>query len=355
MKKAKVVVWDAVGNVLWGVRRWQDWDPRIQQALLQEDPEARAHAVDLSELFRQHPIELTLVKSLAELESNLAEAEFLLLHKVSVPAQALSAGRKLRLVEHLGLDYRGVPVRSARQLGIPVAAVPLINYLAVAEHAWALILSHLKQLPAVRAHMDRGQFQQSWGLFPGVLLVRDLTLGLLGLGEIGRVMASIARSFDMRVIYWDQGRLPAVEAECAAQYRDWETVFHEADVISVHLALNGDTEGIIGARELAWMKPSALVVNTARGRLIQQAALTEALVKRGIGGVALDVYEQEPLPADDPLLELQRRWPERVTLTPHCAWQSPWTWVRDSRAMWDNVLNVLRGEPVRYLVSGVGE
>jgi phosphoglycerate dehydrogenase-like enzyme len=106
-------------------------------------------------------------------------------------------------------------------------------------------------------------------------------------------------------------------------------------------------QGIIGAREIGMMKPAALLLNTARGKLVDQAALTEALRARRIGGAALDVFAEEPLPADDPLHELHEY---NITLTPHSAWQSPWTWVRDSHGIWLNVIRMLRVEPIEYLV-----
>ena len=100
------------------------------------------------------------------------------------------------------------------------------------------------------------------------------------------------------------------------------------------------------------MKPTALFINTARGTLVDQTALAEALAERRIGAVALDVFAEEPLPADDPLLRLHDGADERVTLTPHNAWQSPWTWVRDSQELWLNVRRSLRGEPIRHEVLG---
>ena len=110
------------------------------------------------------------------------------------------------------------------------------------------------------------------------------------------------------------------------------------------------TEGIVGAREIGLMKPSALFVNTARGKLVDQAALTDALAAGRIGAVALDVFAEEPLPLDDPLVALHDGAAERVTLTPHNASQSPWTWVRDSQELWLNVRRSLDGEPIRHLV-----
>jgi phosphoglycerate dehydrogenase-like enzyme len=133
-------------------------------------------------------------------------------------------------------------------------------------------------------------------------------------------------------------------------FTGWDELFATSDVISVQLALNPQTEGIVGAREIGLMKPTTLFINTARGTLVDQDALTAALVNGRIGAVALDVFAEEPLPPDDPLLALHDGADERVTLTPHNAWQSPWTWVRDSQELWLNVRRSLCGEPIRHLV-----
>ena len=190
----------------------------------------------------------------------------------------------------------------------------------------------------------------TWGLFPRTHYLGDLTLGLLGLGEIARPVARVAQAFDMPTVYWDIRRFPDLEERYGLRYAEWDELFETADVISVQLALNSQTEGIIGEREFVLMKPHGLFINTARGKLVDQAALTAALTNNQIGAVALDVYADEPLPAGDPLLALHDAADERITLTPHNAWQNPWTWVRDSQELWFNVLRSLRNEPIHHLV-----
>jgi len=351
MPPINIVVWDKVGNVLWGVRPWEEHPLQRQAQLLAEDPDARAHAPSFDELFADYDVNLIQVHTAEELVDALPDAEFLIVHKNNVPPDVLRQGEKLRLIQHLGQDARGIPMETAREMGVPVAVTPLVNYLAVAEHSWALILDHLKKLPAQRRHMQARAYLDRWGTYPDLLLARDLTLGLLGFGEIARPMARIANAFDMPVLYWDIVRFPELEAKYNATFAEWDELFQRADVISVHLALNEQTEGIIGVREFSLMKPGALFVNTARGKLVDQAVLTEALRARRIAGVALDVYADEPLPADDPLHALHEDPDYHVTLTPHTAWQSPWTHVRDSLEIWHNVLRVLRGEPVQHLVT----
>jgi phosphoglycerate dehydrogenase-like enzyme len=375
-ERIKIVVWDSIGNTVLGVRPWASWDGGYKAHLLREDPEGERHAPSFAQLFADYDVDLVWFNSVdspyaaftglaADYAANLRfkataemvapeldDADFLVLHKERLPAAALRRGKRLRLVQHLGLDYRGVPMDAARELGVPVAATPLVNYLTVAEHVWAVILNRVKRLPALREHMRARAYVDSWGLFPDLKYLGDLTLGILGMGEIARPIARAARAFEMPAIYWDVERFPELEATYGLTFVEWEEVFRRADVLTVQLALNDKTQGIIGAREIGLMKPTALFINTARGKLVDQAALTRAVADGRLGAVALDVYADEPLPPDDPLLALHDAGGDRVTLTPHCAWQSPWTWVRDSQEIWQNVLRSLRGEPIKHLVDG---
>ena len=374
-RPARIVVWDSIGNTLLGVRPWASWDPQYRDGLLAENPDAEAAAPPLAAILAGHSFELTWFNSaespyeafgqlyadyadglrfprdVDEIAAAVEDADFLVLHKEALPAAAIERARNLKLVQHLGQDARGVPLEAARARGIPVAATPLVNYLTVAEQVWAYILNWAKRLPSVRTHMTERAYGESWVLFPGTQYVADLSLGLLGMGEIARHTARIAQAFGMTVRYWDLRRFPELEERYGMEFVEWDELFATSDVVSVQLALNAHTEGIVGAREIGLMKPTALFVNTARGRLVDQAALTDAIAAGRIGAVALDVFDPEPPAADDPLLLLHDRLAdERVTLTPHNAWGSPWTWVRDSRELWLNVRRVLDGEPAKWLV-----
>ena len=375
MTPVKIVVWDNIGNTLLGVRPWASWTGSTRDALLAADPDGVQHAPSFGDLFDGYDVDLTWLvaardnpqhfgglqndfpgavqelTSMELLDRAIEAADYVVIHKERLPAATLRRATRLRLIQHLGLDHRGLPVDVAREMGIAVAATPLVNYLAVAEHVWALILSHLKRLPALRADMRERTYHDHWGLFPGIGLARDCTLGLLGLGEIARPIARIARAFDMPVVYWDIERFPDLEARDGVGYVEWDDLFRQSDIVSVQLALNAQTEGIIGARELGLMKPGALFVNTARGKLVDQPALVGALASGHLGGLALDVFAEEPLPTDDPLHAWHEHREGHVALTPHVAWQNPWTWVRDSRELWDNVLRSLRGEPIEHLIS----
>jgi len=374
----KVVVWDSIGNTVLGVRPWTSWEPAVQAQLRAERADAETHAPALRDMLPGIALDLVWFTSATgplagfgplaadfagsfrphgtaeAVAAELADADVLILHKERLPAEALAAAPKLRLIQHLGQDDRGVPHAAAAARGIPVCSTPLINYITVAEHGWAQILNRAKRLPSLRTHMASRAYGATWGVFPHLQYLGDLTLGFLGMGEIARPMARVAQAFGMPVIYWDRERFPALEARYGMRFAEWDEVFATSDVLSVQLALNAATEGIIGAREIGLMKSTALFQHSARGKLVDQGALTAALAAGRIGGVALDVFAEEPLPIDDPLLDLHDRGDERVTLTPHCAWQSPWTWVRDSQELWANVDRLVRGEPLRWVVTQAG-
>ena len=377
MSALKIVVWDNIGNTLLGMRPWEAWDERVQQRLLTEDANARERVVTIQNLLSDHDVDLVwlwdpekaqrgfralfdevdarLVETTSEqvIVDELRDADFVIVHKEQLPPQALQAAEKVRLVQHLGRDARGVPMDIARQMQVPVAATPLVNYSAVAEHVWAMILTDAKRMVDQREYMASRAYQQEWGAYhPGVRLISDLTLGLVGLGEIARPVARVARAFGMRTLYWDIRRFPDVEAELGVEFVEWDEIFRQSDVLSMQLALNPQTEGIIGKREFGLMKPTALFINTARGRLVDEAALAEALQSGEIRAAAIDAYAEEPLPIDSPLHALHEADDHRVILTPHSAAQGPWTWIRDSQDLWFNIRRVLDGETVQYLIEG---
>lgn len=374
MERIKVVVWDNIGNVLLGVRPWERWTPTQQARMLADDPAAREHAPSFAEIFAGWPIDVTwlynperrapsfpqMYEENAEIlldagdplaaAAAIEEADVLVLHKESVDPGVLRRASRLKLIQHLGQDIRGIPLDVARERGIPVAAIPLTNYLSVAEHAWAMILAHFKRLPQQRAHMQTRTAHESWGNFPGQQFAYDKVLGLVGLGEIARPLARMAIAAEMRVIYWDRVRFPELEAQLGVEFAEWDDLYRQSDVLSVQLALNPQTEGIVGAREIGLLKPTALFVNTARGKLVDQVALTAALRERRIGGAALEVFAEEPLPPDDPLYDLHDDLDNNIIMTPHCSSLAPASWLRDSQAVWFNVLRALRGEGIRWQV-----
>jgi phosphoglycerate dehydrogenase-like enzyme len=375
MAKLNIAVWDNIGNTMLGMRGWDEWDQGTQDRLLAEDPNGRSRIITIPELlkdhdvdivwlydekkylrgfrtfFEEHPDQLRPVNGPDDLINALRDADFAIIHKEMLPPAALESAEKLRLIQHLGRDARGLPIEVARRKGIPAVATPLVNYSAVAEQVWATILVHLKRLNDQRVYMDSGEYIDGWGAYhPKAQIVSDLTLGLLGMGEIARPLARYAQAFRMKTLYWDIVRFPDLEAELDLTFVEWNDLWAQSDIVSVQLALNEKTQGMIGAAEFAKMKPAALFTNSARGKLVDQSALVAALQENRIGGAALDVYEEEPLPLDSPLHALARADPDRVILTPHSAAQGPWTWIRDSQDLWFNIRRVLDGQEPLYQI-----
>ena len=186
---------------------------------------------------------------------------------------------------------------AATELGITVCATPGAGE-GPTELTWGLILGILRQIPQEdRATREDGK----WGIHVGASL-QSKTLALLGLGHIGSLVARVGAAFGMRIIAWSQNLTAERAAECGATLVDQDTLFAEGDIVSVHVRLSDRTRGLVGAREIGLMKPTAILVNISRGPIVDEAALIDALQREAIGGAALDVFDVEPLPTDHPFL-----------------------------------------------------
>jgi D-3-phosphoglycerate dehydrogenase len=246
-----------------------------------------------------------------ELIERLKESEVV----ISTRAFTLLTGRilascpKLRLISILGTGTDNVDLKTAAELGITVTNTPGANALAVAEHAVALMFSLVRQIPLLDREVRSGQW-------PRVDMVQlsGKVMGLLGLGAIGRHAARIVKGIGMEAIVWTLHPLPERAELNGVRFVSRKELLENSDVISLHLRLNDETRGFIKKEDFDRMKPSAFLVNTARAALVEPGALHEALRLRKIAGAALDVFDQEPLPAEDPLASLPN-----VVLTAHCS------------------------------------
>jgi D-3-phosphoglycerate dehydrogenase len=234
---------------------------------------------------------------------------------IRMTRQLMSRADDLWVISRTGAGVDNVDVPAATERGILVTCVPGANTRTVAEHALALILALLKQIPL----MDRSVRNDHFGIrFKN--LPRDLngkTLGLVGLGRIGSELARICHNaFGLRILAHD----PYLTSETRLAFEKWvefcdmERLFKESDIISLHIPFSPSTQKFIGVRELGWMKPEAFLVNTSRGGILDETALIQCLKEKRIGGAGLDVFAQEPLEKDNPLKEL-----DNVILTPHTA------------------------------------
>jgi D-3-phosphoglycerate dehydrogenase len=249
----------------------------------------------------------------------------------------------LKMVSVWGTGTDNIDLNAAGMRGITVTNTPGINAFAVAEHALTLMLTVARKITLLDAEMRKGKW-------PREMLTQLLgkTLGVFGMGGIGARVATLGRAIGMTVLGWsaqgDDRRIRAAGARPASK----EEILRTADVLSLHVRLGTDTRGFIGKKELALVKPTAILVNTGRGALVERDALLAALRERRIMGAGLDVFHQEPIAPDDPLLSLPN-----VVLSPHNAGQTPEV-IRDGLlAAVENVERYLQGKPTNLVVAPV--
>jgi phosphoglycerate dehydrogenase-like enzyme len=255
------------------------------------------------------------------------------------------AAPQLRLVQLLSAGYDNVDLAAARRAKVPVSNNGGANAISVAEHALMLMLAVSRRLIWQHASVSAGRWRGN-GPAPRMYELFDKTLGIVGLGTIGKKVARLARAFGMRVQYYDIVRLSEdAEDALGVRFRLLRELLATSDVLSLHVPLDESTRHMIGAAELAAMKPEAILVNTCRGPVVDEAGLHRALSDNRLFGAGLDVFDQEPPPADNPLLRL-----DNVVLTAHFAGPTWDNHVTRFRNAFDNVQRVERGEPPLWVV-----
>lgn len=277
-------------------------------------------------------------------EQHLPEVDGLVVRTAKVDAARLDRAPRLKVIAKHGVGVDNIDVPTALERGIVVTSTPGANREAVAEHALTLMLMLARQIPASTQLLLDGR----WDRARETALSTDLqgkTLGLVGLGNIGGRLARIVRNaFGMRVLAYDPYLPPGRAAELGVErVSDLGSILDSADVISIHTPLTPETQGIIGAAELNRMKPTAILINCARGGLVDERALRAALDAGTIAGAGLDVFAEEPPPPDHPLL----RHP-RVVVTPHLAGGSLEAFQLTAETLAEDVLRVLHGQQPRY-------
>jgi D-3-phosphoglycerate dehydrogenase len=242
---------------------------------------------------------------------------------------------ELQYVTVMGTGTDNIDLEAARRHGVVVSNTPTAPTVSVAEHTVALALALTKHV----APMDRALRAGEWRHIPGIEL-RDKTFGFIGLGLIAAEVAPVMRALGMRLVGWSFTHDEERARRIGVQLLGCDDVLRTADIVSLHVRASSRTAGFIGRREISLMQPTAYLINTARGAIVDEAALIEALATRRIAGAAIDVFRQEPLPADSPFLGL-----DNVVLTPHVAWVTDAGTARMARHPVDNVLAFLAGKP----------
>ena len=245
-----------------------------------------------------------------ELAAAIADADAVLVRSATkITREALARATRLRVIGRAGVGGDTIDVDAATEKGVAVMNAPAGNTISAAELAFALLLAVIRKVPAADRSMKAGAWDRT--SFGGMELYRK-TLGLIGAGRVGGEVGRRARAFGMRVLAYDPFLSPEAAREIGAELADLDAVLRQADVISLHVPLTDKTRGMLGDEKLALLKPGVIIINAARGGVLDEAALLRRLSDGSIGGAALDVFDQEPLPADHPLRTLPN-----VVLTPH--------------------------------------
>lgn len=279
-----------------------------------------------------------------------ADADFIITALTAVDDSLLKRCGRVRMIQCPSHGYDHVDVAAASAAGIPVATIEGSGAEAHTVAEWAILTAGAASRRLVEGHdmLRRGEFGMAALLQRGVFELAGKVIGIVGFGKIGREVAKRARGFDMPVLYYDVARAPEdIETRFGARFRaNLDDLLAEADIVSIHAPLLASTRGLIGKAEFEKMKHSAILVNTARGGLVDHDALVDALRSNRIRAAALDVFDPEPPSPDDPLLTL-----ENVVLAPHMAGVTAESLLRILMAAAENVKRVARGEAPHDVVG----
>ena len=262
-----------------------------------------------------------------------------------LPVEIMREAKSLRLIQLLSAGYDKINVEAAAELGIYVATNGSANAGAVAEHTIALLLAVYKKLIPADASLRAGTWRKSVNV-ANVFEVAGKTVGIIGAGSIGRKVASRLKAFETEIVYYSRSQVPEMETTLDARRLSLEELLRVSDIITLHTPLLKETRGIIGARELAMMKPHAVLLNTGRGELVDEAALIAALKGGRIAGAGLDVFAPEPPQQGNPLFEF-----DNVVLTPHFGGHSFEGLRRRTAVAWNNIVKVTAGQKPDFVVG----
>ena len=262
-----------------------------------------------------------------------------------IDAPLMAAAPQLKVISNMAVGYDNIDVAAASRRGIPVGNTPGVLTETTADFAFALLMATARRIPEAARYITQGRWQ-TW--HPTVLAGQDIygaTLGIVGFGRIGQAFARRAQGFDMRILVHSRAHDAAIR-EIGAEKVPLDELLARSDFVSLHVPLTEATHHLIGRRELEQMKPSAVLINTARGAVVDPQALYDALAGGAILAAGLDVTEPEPIPLDDPLLGL-----DNCVVVPHIASASVATRRKMALMAVDNLIAGLRGQPLPHCVN----
>jgi glyoxylate reductase len=262
--------------------------------------------------------------------------------QVHITREMCYAMQKVRLIAQPSTGYDHIDVDACAEKGIPVANIGGANAVSVAEWTIMVALALLRRLVEAHERTSRGEWPQWEFMEKGTFELNGKTWGIIGFGRIGREVAKRVKAFNMKILYYDKVQYPKeVEEEYGVEYAPLHKLLRVSDVVSIHVPLTPETRHMIGEKELRLMKPSAILINPARGEVVDEEALARALKEGWIFGVAVDVYSREPPGLDHPLLKLKG---VNLILTPHIAGATTESRARIIQVTIENIVRVLRGE-----------
>ncbi len=263
-----------------------------------------------------------------------------------IDEEIIEAGKDLKVISNYAVGYDNIDVEAATERGIAVTNTPGVLTDATAEMAWSLIFAVTRNVVKGDKFVREDKFK---GWNPTLMIgheVHNKTLGVIGMGNIGSCVARKAEAFDMDVLYYNRSRKKEIEKEIGAEYVDLDTLLSKSDIVTIHVPLTDKTEGMISWEELDIMKESSYLINTARGEVVNEKALIEALRSNKINGAGIDVYSDEPYGANPDYYEL-----ENVVLTPHLGSASHRARDGMSDMSADNLIDVLEGRKPNHIIN----
>jgi D-3-phosphoglycerate dehydrogenase len=276
------------------------------------------------------------------LKEIIAEAEYAIAGQVGVSSEVLRSARKLKLLHKWGVGVDNLDVEAARQLGIKVARTAGSNAVPVAEFTVGLMLAALRCIAFGHAELKKGDWRGSTGLPLDTFMLSGKTVGIIGFGAIGQNVAKLLKGFSCNILYSKRTPLsPSEEAILGARFASVADILAQSDIVSLNCPLTSETAGLIDKTAFKAMKKTAVLINVARGGIVVESDLIEALRTREIHAAAMDVFEVEPLPSDSPLLQL-----DNLVATPHIAAIAADNFAKAVNQMFGNIARVSRGEPI---------
>ena len=265
-----------------------------------------------------------------------------------IDEEFLRAAPEVRVVANMAVGYDNIDVAACTRHKVMITNTPGVLTETTADLAFGLLLATARRIPESEQVLLKGQWKTWSPMFLAGLDVHGATLGIAGLGRIGEAVAKRAQGFSMRLLYWDKVRKLSVEESLGVEYRRFDDLLRESDFITIHLPLEAETRGLFGEREFGLMKPSAVLINTARGPIVQMQALYDALVGKKIWAAGLDVYDADPVSPDDPVVNL-----DNVVALPHIGSASIATRVKMASMAAENLIAGLSGAVPPNLVNAV--